>query len=266
MPGSEHVEIFLINWEFNSQKKSTALHANNSNLLCVQAKFYRYGIMRQGFSKEKVKSIYNAVANRYDLQHGLLTANSDQRGRKILVDKAVKKNDRVLDAGAGTGSTAFMAAKKTGLTGRIVLFDISEGMLEIARQKAEASGLVNQVEFQSGDLLHLPFPDNSFDVVLSTYSVCPLYDPAQGVLELYRVTKVGGKLGIAHSTDPDNKIVKRIADLVENVVWKFPWLSLGCRAVSVLPALEKAGAKLLYKRKIGIPLWPFIVFVLEKTS
>jgi len=221
--------------------------------------------MRQGFAKEKVKSIYNNVARRYDFQHTFLTARSDQRGRRILVDRAVKKNDRVLDAGAGTGSTAFLAAQKAGPGGKVVLFDLSDSMLEIARQKAEKLEISNRVEFHSGDLLHLPFADNSFDVVLSTYSICPLYDPAQGALELYRVAKVGGRLGIAHSTDPDNKIVKWIADSVESVVWKFPWLSLGCRAVSVLPTLENAGAKILYKRKIGVPLWPFIVFVLEKT-
>lgn len=220
--------------------------------------------MRKGFSREKIKSIYDNVASRYDFQHGFVTARSDQRGRRILVDKALKKNDRVLDAGAGTGSTAFMAAKKVGPAGKVVLFDISDGMLEIARQKAEGLGLIDRVEFYSGDLLNLPFADNSFDTVLSTYSICPLYDPAQGALELYRVAKVGGRLGIAHSTDPENKVVKWLADRVESVVWKFPWLSLGCRAVSVLPALENAGARILYKRKIGIPLWPFIVFVLEK--
>ncbi|NIT59441.1 MAG: methyltransferase domain-containing protein, partial [Aliifodinibius sp.] len=97
-------------------------------------------------------------------------------------------------------------------------------MLEVARQKAEKLGILNQVEFHSGDLLRLPFSNNRFDAVLSTYSICPLYDPVQGALELYRVTKVGGKLGIAHSADPDNKIVKRIADWVESAIWKFPSL------------------------------------------
>jgi ubiquinone/menaquinone biosynthesis C-methylase UbiE len=220
--------------------------------------------MRQGFSEEKIKSIYNKVSHRYDFQHGLVTANSDQGGRRLLVEKAVNPGNVVLDAGAGTGRTAFLAAQKVGSNGKVVLFDISEGMLEMAKQKAERFGVTNQVEFRTGDILHLPFPDNHFDVVLSTYSICPLYDPAGGALELYRVVKAGGLLGIAHSTEPENTIVKRIADWVEDIVWKIPSLSLGCRTVSVLPALVGARAKVIYEERIGIPLWPFIVFVIEK--
>jgi ubiquinone/menaquinone biosynthesis C-methylase UbiE len=71
----------------------------------------------------------------------------------------------------------------------------------------------------------LPFDDNSFDVVLSRYSLCPLYNPVKGTLELYRVTKKGGKLGVRHSTEPKNLIVNYLADRVEDIAWHFPWLS-----------------------------------------
>jgi demethylmenaquinone methyltransferase / 2-methoxy-6-polyprenyl-1,4-benzoquinol methylase len=222
--------------------------------------------MRQGLSIDKIKSIYNCVSHRYDFQHGFVTANSDQRGRRILVEKAVHEGDIVLDAGAGTGRTAFLAAQRVGPDGKVVLFDISEGMLEMAKQKAERFGVMNKVDFHTGDILNLPFTNNHFDVVLSTYSICPLYEPARGALELYRVVKGGGLLGIAHSTEPENKIVKKIADWIEAIVWKFPSLSLGCRSVSVLPALESAGAKVIYEKRIGIPLWPFVVFVVKKSD
>ena len=104
----------------------------------------------------------------------------------------------------------------------------------------------------------------SYDVVLSTYSLCPLYDPAKGALELYRVLRPGGRLGCAHSADPQKRAVKWLADKVENIAWRFPWLSMGCRAVDVLPALRQAGAKVIFTRHIGVPLWPFVVFVVEK--
>ena len=139
-------------------------------------------------------------------------------------------------------------------------------MLSVAREKVLREKLQDRAVFQTGDMVQLPFDDGSFDAVLSTYSLCPLYDPVKGALELYRVTKPGGKLGIGHSTDPENAIVKYLADRVEDIAWRFPWLSMGCRSVNVLPALEKAGGKVLLLRHIGVPLWPFLVFVIEKPA
>jgi len=222
--------------------------------------------MRTALSNEKLKAIYNNVASRYDLQHTFLTARSDQRGRKLLVEKAVKTGDKVLDCGAGTGTTGLLAAEKVGSHGKVTLFDLSEGMLQTAKEKAKTKGLLEIVEFKTGDMLNLPFDDNSFDVVLSTYSLCPVYDPAKGALEMLRVTKPDGLLGIAHSTTPDNRFLKWLSDKVENIVWRFPSLSLGCRSVVVLPALEDAGCKIIFKKNIGVPLWPFFVFVVEKPA
>jgi demethylmenaquinone methyltransferase / 2-methoxy-6-polyprenyl-1,4-benzoquinol methylase len=220
--------------------------------------------MKAALNNEKLKSVYNHVAKRYDFQHTFLTAHSDDRGRKLLVQKSVKPGDKVLDCGAGTGSTGLMAAQVVGSEDKVTLFDLSEGMLDVAKEKAREKGLLQKLKFHTGDILKLPFEDNSFDVVLSTYSLCPVYDPAKGALEMLRVTKPGGLLGVAHSTEPEAKLVKWFADKVENIVWYFPSLSLGCRSVSVLTALEEAGCKVIFKKRIGVPLWPFMVFVVVK--
>jgi ubiquinone/menaquinone biosynthesis C-methylase UbiE len=222
--------------------------------------------MRSALNMEELKSIYGRLARRYDFQHALITAKSDQRGRRLLVDKAVHEGDVVLDCGSGTGTTGIMAAKKAGANGKVTLFDLSDAMLAVARQKVMHEGLQARVTFQTGDTVHLPFADGTFDAVLSTYSLCPLYDPEKGALELYRVTKPGGRIGVAHSTEPRNPVVKWLADRVEDGAWHFPWLSMGCRSVSVLPALEHAGGRVLISKHIGIPLWPFFVFVVEKPA
>jgi len=222
--------------------------------------------MRQALSMDELVNIYDRIAGRYDLQHAILTARADQRGRKLLVDKAVCGGDRVLDCGAGTGSTGLLAAEKVGRNGKVILFDLSEAMLAVARDKAERDNLLDRLTFEVGDMVHLPFADDSFDVVLSTYSLCPVYDPAKGAEEIYRVCRPGGRIAIAHSTTPRNAAVKWLSERVENLAWRFHGLSMGCRAVRVLPALEAAGAKLVFCRHIGFPLWPFSVFIVEKPT
>ena len=148
----------------------------------------------------------------------------------------------------------------------MTLFDLSEAMLSVAWEKVIGENLQERIVVQTGDMVHLPFEDNSFDVVLSTYSLCPLYDPEKGALEMYRVTKPGGRLAVSHSTEPKNAVIKFLADRVEDVAWHFPWLSMGCRSIEVLPVLTRAGGKLLLSKRIGFPLWPFRVFIIEKPA
>jgi len=61
-------------------------------------------------------------------------------------------------------------------------------------------------------------------------------------------------------------VARWLADRVEDFAWHFPGLSMGCRSVDILPVLSRAGAEVLFARQIGIPLWPFLVFVVQKPA
>ncbi len=176
----------------------------------------------------------------------------------------MRAGDSVLDAGGGTGSTAFLAARRAGSSGRVTLLDFCEQMLAVARDRAHQQNLVSRTNFVVGDLLALPFADGSFDAVVATYSVCPLHSPQDGALELFRVLKRGGRLGVAHSARPPGASMRWLAARFDDVLWRLPRVSMGCRAVSVLPTLERAGGRLVFERRFGVPLYPFFAFVVEK--
>jgi ubiquinone/menaquinone biosynthesis C-methylase UbiE len=222
--------------------------------------------MREALDTSTLKEVYGKKAKGYDSQHAFVTLKSDERGRRMVVEQGVREGDTVLDAGGGTGSTSMLAAERVGPKGKVVVFDLSTDMLDVAREKAREAGFADRMEFKTGDITELPFADESFDAVLSTYSMCPLFDPAKGVLELYRCVKRGGRLAAAHSVEPQNGAVRWVADRVESVVWRFPSLSMGCRPVETLSALRNAGAEVLFEKHFGVPLWPFIAYAVRKPA
>lgn len=211
-----------------------------------------------------LRRLYDRLSSRYDLQHALGTAGADGRGRRALVGAAVVDGDRVLDAGGGTGTTALLASEHAA--GSVIVLDQSRGMLARARHRADAEGKGRRMAFVVGDIQAPPFRPAAFDVVLSTYSMCPLVSPSEGAAALYRLIRPGGRLGVAHSTEPRGRVVRWAARHVEAWVWRWPGLSMGCRAVSVLPRLRELGAIVELDRYLGLPLWPFHVFVVRRPS
>lgn len=223
--------------------------------------------MRRALERPLLRRVYDRIASRYDVQHAVITGGADGRGRRALVAATVREGDRVLDAGGGTGATALLAARATGAAGRVWVLDMSRGMLRQARQRAKAAGDVgDRIAFVLGEIESPPFPRGAFDVVLSTYSMCPLRDPSGGAGALYQTIRAGGFMGVAHSTEPRGRLLRWLGDRLEAFAWRIPGLSMGCRAVSVLPCLTRLGAVIESDQRIGPPLWPFHVFVVQKPS
>lgn len=108
--------------------------------------------------------------------------------RRLAADH-VRSGMRVLDAATGTGNLAVEAA----LAGAEVdAFDLTPALLEQARRRAETAGL--EINFVEGDLLDVPFPDATFDLVASTFGAFLADDPARCATELVRVTRPGGQV------------------------------------------------------------------------
>ncbi len=103
--------------------------------------------------------------------------------------------DAVLDMGSGAGVDALIAARRAS-GGRVEGVELSPEMVARAREAAILSG-VDNVRFQEGDCENLPFPDASFDLVISNGVFNLIPDKARALSEAFRVLKPGGRLHIA---------------------------------------------------------------------
>jgi ubiquinone/menaquinone biosynthesis C-methylase UbiE len=112
----------------------------------------------------------------------------------------LRSTQRVLDVAAGNGNATLAAARRFA---DVVSTDYVGTLLERGRQRAEAERL--PVTFQEADAEALPFAEDSFDVVLSTFGVMFTPNQQQAALELLRVCRPGGKIGLANWT-PDSFI------------------------------------------------------------
>ena len=108
----------------------------------------------------------------------------------------VKKGDTVLDLGSGAGNDCFVARALTGESGKVIGVDMTEAMIEKARNNAEKLGF-NNVEFRLGEIESLPIGPNRVDVVVSNCVLNLVPDKSKAFQEIFRVLKSGGHFSIS---------------------------------------------------------------------
>jgi SAM-dependent methyltransferase len=113
-------------------------------------------------------------------------------GRDLVERVGVAEGEAVLDVACGTGNATIPAAHAGGVTTGL---DITPELLADARRNADAAGV--EIEWVEGDAEDLPFEDGSFDVVLSTFGCMFAPNHRQAATEIARVTKPGGRFGLA---------------------------------------------------------------------
>ncbi len=113
-------------------------------------------------------------------------------GNPTAID-ALRAGEVVVDLGSGAGFDAFLAARQVGPEGRVIGVDMTDAMLEKARQNARREGYAN-VEFRKGLIEQLPLEDESVDVILSNCVINLSPEKAAVYREAYRVLRPGGRL------------------------------------------------------------------------
>ncbi len=135
----------------------------------------------------------------------------------LIYELDLTGDERILDVGCGPGVLSVEVAKKLK-SGNITGLDLSENMIALAEGLAK-DHLLDNVRFEKGDALSLHFPEGSFDVVISTAVLPWVDDPGWFLLEVHRVLKKGGKLGLI-SLGPE--IYREFLDAFRAVVKKHP--------------------------------------------
>lgn len=158
-------------------------------------------------SKEcQVQSMFDNIAPAYDLMNRLMTGFLDRYWLRCLVKEGTAVTpSRIVDLATGTGDVAFALARRlpqASVTG----LDLSEGMLDKAREKAAGMETARNIRFVQGDCLATGLPENSADVITIAYGVRNFADIAAGYREMMRILRPGGKLCVLELSAPTGKL------------------------------------------------------------
>lgn len=139
---------------------------------------------------QTVRGYFNAIAGRYDLTNTMLSFGLHHLWKRRAVAAAgITPASRVLDLCGGTADLALRAARAGAAS--VTVVDFSPGMLRVGREKAAG---VDNISFVCGDAQHMDCADAAFDVVLIGFGLRNLADRQQGLREILRVLKPGGRL------------------------------------------------------------------------
>ncbi|NWG07934.1 MAG: ubiquinone/menaquinone biosynthesis methyltransferase [Chloroflexi bacterium] len=147
-----------------------------------------------------VQGMFTRIARRYDLMNRLMTGGQDIRWRKRVIELArLDDNASLLDLGTGTGDLA-REALSAFPKARVVGADFTLEMMRVGWRNSP-------LDFSAADALQLPFPDFSFDAVVSGFLMRNVVDLRKALEEQYRVLKRGGRIIILDTTRPKKNIL-----------------------------------------------------------
>jgi len=158
--------------------------------------------------RERVEEMFDSIATRYDLLNKVLSAGIDRSWRKKAIDELIAiKPTAILDIATGTADLALECMRLK--PAEIIGIDISNKMLDIGRHKIMAKGYQGIIRLEQADSEQLPYDDARFDAITVAFGVRNFEHLEEGLKEMYRVLRPGGKVVILEFSQPDRFPVKQ---------------------------------------------------------
>ena len=185
----------------------------------------------------EAKSSYDRMSGWYDL----LTDGSERKSRDLgLKLLQVREGEKALVIGCGTGHGVLTLARDVGDTGTVFGIDLSEGMLDVARERLSDAGMSKRVALECGDATALPFAAGFFDAVFMSFTLELFDTPEISVVlrECRRVLKTGGRICVVGMSKKGKESL--MIKLYEWAHRKMPGY-VDCRPIYIQEAMEQAG-------------------------
>ena len=194
-------------------------------------------ISRVNRSKKQAIAAYDRLSRWYDW----LSEGSEWPLTQMGLNKLnAEAGEVILEIGFGTGNALLVFAEIVGDSGKVVGIDISRGMFDVTREKVTHAGLSERVSLQQGDAAAMPFQENSFDAIFSSFTLELFDNPEipEVLFECQRVLKPGGRIGfVTMVRDERENIPQRIYEWFHQYLPEY----VDCRPIYLQAALEIAG-------------------------
>jgi demethylmenaquinone methyltransferase / 2-methoxy-6-polyprenyl-1,4-benzoquinol methylase len=199
----------------------------------------------------RVRDMFGSIANRYDFLNHFLSANIDRHWRETCVREAEKRigtaNPRILDVGCGTADLSLAFSR----LGPVIGCDFCQPMLRVGARKLIRYGIGRSISLLGADALELPFPADSFDIVVSAFVLRNLTDIDRGFREMNRVLRPEGIVGILDFGMPKIRllaalyrwyflsVLPRLGRLISGVDGPYGYLPASVQSFPPVEALKK---------------------------
>ncbi len=200
--------------------------------------------------KEQVAKMFDTISENYDGMNRMISFGIDVKWRKKVVAIVKKCNPTsVLDIATGTGDLAINIAKSTTAK-KIIGLDISEGMLNVGKEKIAKEQLTDKIEMTLGDSEKMPFDDNSFDAITVAFGVRNFEHLEIGLTEILRVLKSKGTFVILETSVPEKTPFKQFYNFHSNTI--LPLMGrLFSKEGSAYSYLSESASKFPYGEKLN---------------
>ena len=176
-------------------------------------------VHEQADKAQRIRRMFDAIAPSYELVNSVFSFRRDAAWRRTMVRLArVQPGDAVLDIACGTGNVLRAFHRRAPACSRLVGGDFSHGMLTRA-----LTASTDSLRWFEGDGMKLPVADASFDITACAFGVRNFQSLEQGLAEMFRVLKPGGRAVILEFSRPGNRLVRSVHELYSRRI--MPWLA-----------------------------------------